>query len=201
MGMDRLIRSYVRTCDKCQRSKPTLQKPSGLLQPFPNPSEPWERVSLDFITKLPTTMRGHDSILVVVDMLSKMAHFIPMRETCTAEQVAELFVDHVVRHHGLPKTLVSDRDTRFTGKFWQALFGMCGTRLNLSTAFHPQTDGQTERMNRTLEESLRSYVLPHHRDWDQHLIPIEMAYNDSVHSSTRETPLSVVIRSGVLVPL
>ena len=111
-----------------------------------------------------------------------------MTEKATAEQVAELFFDHVVRHHGLPKTLVSDRDTRFTGKFWQALFHATGTRLNLSTSFHPQTDGQTERMNRTLEESLRSYVLPHHRDWDQHLIPIEMAYNDSMHSSTRETP-------------
>ena len=188
LGMDRLIRAYIRTCDSCQRNKPSLQKPGGLLQPFPNPNEPWERVSLDFITKLPTTINGNDTILVVVDMLSKMAHFISTTEKSTAEDVAKLFFDHIVRHHGLPKTIVSDRDTRFTGKFWQALFKSIGTNLNLSTSFHPQTDGQTERMNRTLEESLRSYVMPHHRDWDQHLIPIEIAYNDSVHASTRETP-------------
>ena len=112
-------------------------------------------MSMDFITQLPMTKNGNDAIFVVVDRLTKMAHFIPTKTTATAEDTARLFLDNVFRLHGLPEEIISDRDSKFNGNFWQALFESLGTRLGMSTAFHPQTDGQTERMNRTLEDMLR----------------------------------------------
>ena len=143
---------------------------------------------MDFIVKLPTTPRGCDSVFTVVDLLTKQAHFIPMREASTAKDVAELFFSNIVRHHGLPKAIVSDRDRRFTSQFWQTLFKSCGTDLRMSTAYHPQSDGQTERMNRTLEEALRSYVGHDQPTWDDYLVPLEIAFNSATASSTNMTP-------------
>lgn len=187
-NMERDVRFYVRTCDACQRNKPSNQKPPGMLQPLPIPARNWDSVSMDFITKLPKTLDDHDSILVVVDRLSKMAHFIPTTGGIDADEAATLFFTNVFRLHGLPSSIVSDRDPKFTSNFWRVLFQLTGTKLAMSTARHPQTDGQTERLNRTLEEMLRSFVAYDMRDWDTLLPAVEYAYNDSVQGSTQHTP-------------
>ncbi|KAJ9516381.1 hypothetical protein QJQ45_011054 [Haematococcus lacustris] len=182
------VHDYVRTCLACQRNKSNTQRPIGLLQSLPVPQHRWEHVSLDLITQLPVTTSGHDAIVVFVDKLTKMIHAIPTTTSITASTLARIFFDHVFRLHGLPKVIVSDRDPRFTSTFWQELFKLTGTHLNMSTANHPQTDGQTERANRTLEDMLRNYVSPHHDDWDQHLTAAEFAYNASVQASTGYSP-------------
>ena len=164
---------YVQTCPACQMDKPSNQVPAGLYQPLQLPRRPWSSVSMDFITQLPMTKNGNDAIFVVVDRLTKMAHFIPTKTTATAEDTARLFLDNVFRLHGLPEEIISNRDSKFTGNFWQALFECLGTRLGMPTAFHPQTDGQTERMNITLEDMLRHYVGPDHDDWEEVLSSCE----------------------------
>ncbi|KAJ9534015.1 hypothetical protein QJQ45_027117 [Haematococcus lacustris] len=186
--MHKTVQEYVRTCDKCQRNKATNQLPPGLLQPLPIPSRNWQQVSMDFIGPLPATPRGHTMIFTVVDKLSKMIHLIPTTTTATAQDTARLFFDHIFKHHGLPEAIISDRDPKFTSDFWTSLFHLTGTRLLLSSAYHPQTDGQTERANRTVEDMLRPYVNDHKSDWDQHLAAVEFAYNNSEHAGTGFTP-------------
>ena len=149
LGSD--VRKYVNSCHQCQINKATNQRPAGLLQPLPIPCEPWESVSMDFITQLPVTKEGHDSIFVVVDRLTKMTHLIPTHTTVTARGVAQLFKDHVWVHHGYPKNFVTDRDSKFTSIFWEELQKCCGIKHHKSSAYHPQTDGQTERMNRVFK--------------------------------------------------
>jgi transposase InsO family protein len=185
--MERDVRQYVRTCDSCQRCKPSNLKPPGLLRSLPIPTQNWEGIAMDFIVRLPMTAAGHDAILTVVDRLTKMAHFIPTTTNVTAEQAAKQFFAGVVRLHGLPKSIVSDRDSKFTSAFWRELFKLTGTSLDMSTARHPQTDGQSERMNRTLEEMLRAYAVEAPQ-WDDLLPALEFAYNDSAQDSTRHTP-------------
>ena len=181
------VAEYVRSCDQCQRNKPLVGKTRGLLQPLQVPSDRWEEVSLDYITGLPRTKDGHDVILVIVDRLSKWAYFIPTVITANAKETARLFMEHVLSRHGMPKRLVSDRDTRFTSQFWRALFEAMGSTLGMSTAYHPQTDGQTERVNRVLEEALRAYVGAMQTDWDRQLPMVQFAYNTAKHVSTGET--------------
>ena len=142
--MNHDVRQYVKSCDTCQRIKASQQVPAGLLQPLPIPAQPWDQVSMDFITQLPKTRSGFDAIVVFVDTFSKMVHLVPTKTTATAPDTAKIFFDHVFKLHGLPKSIVSDRDAKFTSRFWQSLFKTMGTRLAMSTAFHPQTDGQTE---------------------------------------------------------
>jgi hypothetical protein len=186
--ISKAVHEYVSTCDACQRHKAVNQKPMGLLQPLKIPEARWATVTMDLITKLPKTKRQHDAVVVFVDKLTKMVHYAPTKVTVTAPQLAKVFFDTVFRHHGLPTTIVSDRDSKFTGQFWQELFKLCGTKLAMSTAYHPQTDGQTERANRTLEEMLRAYISSQHDDWDEHLPAVEFAYNNSVNPSTGHTP-------------
>lgn len=200
-GMDNEIIQYVLSCDSCQRNKPSTQSTPGLLQPLPIPSRPWQVVSMDFIVSLPRTTKGYDAILVVVCKFSRMVHFIPTTTNVDAAHVATLIVDHVIRLHGVPEAIISDRDPRFTGKFWRALWEQLGTTLVISTAFHPQTDGQTERTNRTLEQILRARVNIKQNDWDQHLSMTEMAINNSVHSSTGFTPFYVNYGYEVALPM
>ncbi len=187
-GMRAMVTSYVTTCASCQRNKVQGKKPIGLLQPLEVPAEPWAEVSMDFITGLPCTQAGYDSILVFCDRLTKMVHFVPCMKTTDAVGTAKLFLDRVFAAHGLPSSIISDRDTRFTSDFWSALVRMLGVKHKMSTAFHPQTDGQTERVNRVLEEYLRHYVNPHHDDWDEWLPLAEFAYNNSVHEATGHSP-------------
>src|SRR5947209_10264688 len=140
---------------------------------------------MDFIVQLPKTKTTHkDAIVVFVDYLSKQDHFQVVTTNITAPETARVFIDSVFKLHGLPQVIVCDRDARFTSNFWQALFKLLNTRLAMSTAFHPQTDGQTERTNRTLEQILRNYVSYRQDDWDQHLTMAEFAYNNSKQAST-----------------
>ena len=192
---------YIKSCPKCQRNKPSMQQPGGLLQSLPVPGRRWESVSVDFITQLPTTKSGFDAIVVFVDRLSKMVRFAPCHSTVTAEQAAQLFVENVFKSHGIPRTMVSDRGPQFASKFWQEFHKLLGSRVQLSTAFHPQTDGQTERANRVLEEMLRHYVSPRQDDWDKCLPLAEFAVNNSWQESVQSTPFFLNYGHHPLTPL
>jgi len=146
-GMKRDVAAHVAICDVCQRVKTEHQRPAGLLQPLKVPEWKWEEISIDFIMGLPRTRDGYDSIWVIVDHLTKVAHFIPVKTTYTGARLAELYISQIVCLHGVPKKIVSDRGTQFTSRFWQKLHESMDTKLNFSSAYHPQTDGQTERMN------------------------------------------------------
>jgi hypothetical protein len=203
-NMRRIVRHYCRTCVSCQQNKPTNQLPAGLLQPLEIPDERWETVTLDLITNLPPTPRGNNTVVVFVDKLSKMVHACATSakdKSSDAANIARLFFDHVVRLHGVPKRIVSDRDTRFTSTFWQELWRLLGTKLAMSTAFHPQTDGQTERMNRVIEDYIRHYISYQHDDWDLHLTPAEIAINNSVTQSTGLSPFFLNYGKHPHVPL
>jgi hypothetical protein len=178
----------VKHCPSCQLAKPRSTAPPGLLQPLPVPVRRWDSVSVDFITGLPLTRANHDAILVIVDRLSKMVHLAPCATTITAADTATLLLHHVFRLHGLPKELISDRDPRFTSGFWREVVRSWDVKQGLSTAYHPQSDGQTERANRTLEDMLRHYVLPDQSNWDRCLDFAEFAINDSWQESTGQTP-------------
>jgi hypothetical protein len=155
---------------------------------LPIPERPWDEISRDFILGLPRTQRGFDSIFVVVDRFSKMAHFIRCQKTSDVTQITNLFFKEVIRLHGLPRSIVSDRDTKFIGNFWRTLWKKMGTNLAFSSAYHPQTDGQTEAVNKSLGDLLRSLVTEHHSSWDNVFPQAEFAYNDSVNRSTRQSP-------------
>ncbi|KAF1336548.1 reverse transcriptase, partial [Globisporangium splendens] len=187
--MYKWVRKYVRTCEICQRVKPSgsTQAP---LRSLAVPSDSWKSVSMDFIFGLPRDTHGRNGILVFVDRFSKMVHLAPVSDKISAEKTAKVFVDVVFRLHGLPVEIVSDRDTRFTSKFWRALFGLLDTKLSMSTAAHPETDGQTERVNRVLEDVLRSYATSF-KEWSEFLPLAEFALNNSTHVSTGHSPFYV----------
>ena len=187
-GLSTAVAAYVSTCDSCQRNKVSTQQAAGLLQPLPVPGSRWESVSMDLITQLPTTTTGYDAIVVFVDRLTKMVHAAPCKTTIDAPGLAALFLTEVFRHHGLPKTLITDRDARFTSDFWRALCASLGVQQCMSSAYHPQTDGQTERMNRTLEEVMRHYIAPLHDNWDALLPCLEFAINNAWQESVQNTP-------------
>ncbi|GJY43565.1 putative reverse transcriptase domain-containing protein [Tanacetum coccineum] len=156
-NMKAIIAEYVGKCLTCSRVKAECQKPSGLLVQPEIPMWKWERITMDFITKLPKTSNGHDTIWVIVDRLTKSAHFIPTRETNSMETLTRLYIKEIVSRHGVPISIISDRDSHFTSRFWQSLQNALGTQLDMSTAYHPETDGQSERTIQTLEDMLRAY--------------------------------------------
>jgi len=186
--MQKDIVQYVRSCDSCQRNKPSHSRPAGLLQPLPVPEAPWTDLSMDLITSLPRSKAGFDAIVVFVCRLTKQIHAIATHTSCTASDLARILLREVARHHGLPRSIVSDRDPRFIAHFWKDLWSLLRTKLNMSTSYHPQSDGQTERANRTLEDMLRAYVSAQQDDWDELLPLVEMAYNDSIQASTGFSP-------------
>ncbi|CAI5460568.1 unnamed protein product [Closterium sp. Yama58-4] len=199
-GLAADVEDYIRSCDTCQRTKSSRQRKAGLLQPIPPPDRPWQVVTMDFIMALPRTVRGHDAIFVVVDKFSRAAHFIPTHGQVTAEEAATLFVDNVVRLHGVPDSIISDRDPRFTSKFWKQLFALFGTRLAMSSAYHPETDGQTERVNQTLEQILRSITMHDAEAWEKKVSMAEFAYNNTHHSATGMSPFFALYGQHPNVP-
>ena len=182
------VRKFVRSCDSCQRVKSVNQPLAARLQPLPIPEDRWESVSLDLVTDLPKTKSGLDSIVTFTDRLSKRVHLAAIRKAISASQLARVFVDKVFVLHGMPRSLVSDRDPRFTSEFWNELFRLLGTKLQMSTANHPQTDGQSEATNKTVEQTLRAFVNYRMDNWDELLPLVEFAINDSVQTSSGMSP-------------
>lgn len=186
-GLRKYVKNYVLGCDTCTRNKTSHHKPYGLLQPLPVPDAPWTSISVDFITQLPNS-GPYSAICVFVDRFTKMALFIPTSNSIDAEGTATLFIKHVFCHYGTPSDIVSDRGSTFTSKFTQSLLKGLQVKQKLSTAFHPQTDGQTERVNSILEQYLRCFVNYQQDDWSDYLPIAQFAYNNSKHSTTDTSP-------------
>lgn len=196
-SMRRDVKSYIATCTECQRGKARRHRPYGEMASFPPPSRPWQEITMDFITDLPPSKslrygKAFDSILVIVDRFTKMARYIPVNKTIDAPELAELFVHYVVRDFGCPEGITSDRGPQFKSKFWGSLMWYLGVRRRLSTAYRPQTDGQTERQNQVLEFYLRTYCNYRQDDWVSKLALAELTYNNSVHASTGESPFMLM---------
>ncbi|GJV00050.1 putative reverse transcriptase domain-containing protein [Tanacetum coccineum] len=206
------IATYVSKCLTCAKVKAEHQRPSGLLVQPDIPEWKWEKITMDFITKLPKTAAGYDSIWVIVDRLTKSAHFLPMKETDSTEKLTRLYMKEIVaRHgktdstkitrllhagivarHGIPVSIIFDRDSHFTSRVWQSLHKALGMQLNLSTAYHPQTDGQSKRTIQTLEDMLRACVIDFGNGWDRHLPLVEFSYNNSYHTSIKAAPFEAL---------
>jgi hypothetical protein len=184
-------KAFCETCITCKKSKPNNQKPYGLLNPLATPSEPWESIGVDFIGPLPLSSNRDgefDSITVVICLLTAMTEIIPSRINYKAKDIAELMFENVYKHHGLPKTIVSDRDVLFTSTFWEHLNTLIGIKLKMSSAYHPQTDGATERANRTITQMLRQCIDPNQKDWVSKLPTIQFAINSARSESTGYAP-------------
>ncbi|XP_030479163.2 uncharacterized protein LOC115696402 [Cannabis sativa] len=190
-GMRKEVQQFVRNCIICQTIKYSPMAPYGLLQPLQLPERVWEDLSMDFIVGLPKS-GSVSNILVVVDRFTKYAHFGALSNQYTATKVVELFSNMVIKLHGLPRSIVSDRDPIFTSAFWRKLFELMGTRLKMSSSYHPQTDGQTEVTNRYLEQYLRAFTADNPRQWSRFLPWAEYHYNTSYHSSIEMTPFQAV---------
>ena len=186
-GMYSLVKKWVQNCHTCRRSTPSREARQGVLRPLPVPERAWQDISMDFITHLPLCQK-YDAVLVVVDRLTKMRHLIPCTGTCDAEGVARLYVKYIWKLHGLPTTIVSDRGPQFISAFWKHLNRRLKVNSLLSTAFHPETDGQTERMNAVLEQYLRAYVSYLQDDWVEWLPLAEFSTNLHVSETTRVSP-------------
>ena len=200
-GMNKMIENYVITCDSCQKNKSSQQKTAGQLIPIPSPEYAGHTWSMDLITGLPTSNSGNDAIVVWVDKFAKLRHYAACKTAIDAPTLARLFMDTVVRQHGLPKCIISDRDPRFTAHFWKSFWNGLGTTLSMSTAFHPQSDGQTENANKTLEIMLRSRVDFDQTDWDEHLAAAELAINNAKNETTGYSPFYLFYGREAILPL
>jgi hypothetical protein len=200
-GMKKDIAYFVERCLTCLQVKVEHQRPYGKLQSLDIPVWKWDDITMDFVTKLPRTPSGYDAIWVIVDRLTKSAHFLPIKETYSMEKLARLYIDEVVTRHGVPLSIVSDRDSRFTSTFWKSLQRELGTQLKMSTAYHPQTDGQSERTIQTLEDMLRACVIDFKGSWEVHLPLIEFSYNNSFHASIQAAPFEALYGRKCRTPL
>ena len=195
------VHTYVTSCIQCQSNKASHEKTAGLLKSLSIPMKKWDTITMDLITQLPKSKSGNDAIVVFVDKLTKMAHFVPCKTAIGAPELAKLFYEYVVRYHGVPHSIVSDRDPRFTSNFWKSLWHRLETKLSMSTAYHPQSDGQTERTNLILEEMLRNYVNYKQSNWDEYLISAEIAYNNSMQVSTGYSPFYLMSGQDINLPI
>jgi hypothetical protein len=195
------IAEYVSGCDTYQRIKASHLKTAGQMQPLSIPVWKWDDKSMDFIVGLPLTPRKHDSIWVIFDRLTKTAHFIPVHTTYSAERYAEIYVDLVVRLHDVPKTILSDRGTQFVARFWAQVHESLGTKLIHSSSYHPQTNGQMERVNQIVGDMLRACVIHFHKSWDKCLALEEFAYNNSYQASLKMAPFEALYGRRCPTPL
>uniref|UniRef100_A0A151UG99 Retrotransposable element Tf2 n=1 Tax=Cajanus cajan TaxID=3821 RepID=A0A151UG99_CAJCA len=194
-GVKQSVEKYVRTCIQCQQTKYVTTKTQGLLQPLPIPTTPWTEISMDFVVGLPSS-KGFTAIFVVVDRLTKTAHFMPLKTGLTGKIVAAIFLDNIVRLHGFPLGIVSDRDPIFLSTFWRQLMHAGGTDLHYSMAYHPQSDGQTEVINRCLEQYLWVFASDHPQQWQVYLPWAELNYNTTYHTAIGMTPHAALYGSN-----
>jgi hypothetical protein len=181
--MQNQVKIFVEKCRICHHAKGRSHN-TWLYQPLPIPSRPWDAMSMEFLFGLPRTQRGSDSIYVVIDRFSKMTHFITCTKTSDAANIDNMFFREVVILHGLPKSIVSYRDTIFLGHFWRTLWKKLGTNISFSSTYHPQTDGKTKVVNKSLGNILRRFVNENAKQWDQMLSQVKFSYNDSPNRST-----------------
>ncbi|GJQ97970.1 putative reverse transcriptase domain-containing protein [Tanacetum coccineum] len=186
------IATYVSKCLTCAKVKAEHQRPSGLLVQPKIPEWKWDNITMDFVTKLPKSSQGYDTIWVIVDRLTKSAIFTPMRETDPLDKLARMYLKEVVTRHGIPVSIICDRDPRFASNFWRSLQNALGTNLDMSTAYHPQTDGQSERTIQTLEDMLRACAIDFGKGWVNHLPLVEFSYNNSYHASIKAAPFEAL---------
>ncbi|GJU43613.1 putative reverse transcriptase domain-containing protein [Tanacetum coccineum] len=198
------IATYVSKCLTCAKVKAEHQRQSGLLVQPEMPQWKWDNITMDFVTKLPKSSQGYDTIWVIIDRLTKSAIFIPMRETgthggnkksgrkCPPPPITTPYLKEVVTRHGIPVSIICDRDPRFASNFWRSLQKALGTSLDMSTAYHPQTDGQSERTIQTLEDMLRACVIDFGNGWVKHLPLVEFSYNNSYHASIKAAPFEAL---------
>jgi len=190
-GMTKDVRRFVQQCQVCQRSKYDTAASPGLLQPLPVPNHVWQDITMDFIEGLPNSF-DKQVIFVVVDRLSKAAHFMALQHPYTAATVAQCFLDNVFKLHGFPTTITSDRDSVFVSQFWKEFMAFQGVQIQLSTAYHPQMDGQTEVVNRCVETYLRCMCCDEPKQWSKWLPLAEWWYNTTYHSSIKASPYEIV---------
>ncbi|GJS51141.1 putative reverse transcriptase domain-containing protein [Tanacetum coccineum] len=186
------IATYVSKCLTCAKVKAEHQRPSGLLVQPKIPEWKWDNITMDFVTKLPKSSQGYDTIWVIVDRLTKSAIFTPMRETDPLDKLARMYLKEVVTRHGIPVSIICDRDPRFASNFWRSLQNALGTNLDMSIAYHPQTDGQSERTIQTLEDMLRACAIDFGKGWVNHLPLVEFSYNNSYHASIKAAPFEAL---------
>jgi transposase InsO family protein len=187
LGLRRDVETYVRGCASCQRTKPSRQRPQGYLQSLEISDGPWTSISMDFVEELPNS-NGFNSILVVVDRLTKYATFIPTTTRLSTAGLVDLVIDNIVSRHGLPRSIISDRGSKFTSMLWREMCSVLGIKVSLSTAFHPQTDGQTERVNQVMEQYLRLFTSYKQDNWSGLLQRAAFTYNNSLHSAINMSP-------------
>ena len=200
-GMKRDVLDFVTKCIVCQRMKTEHQVPSGLLQPIRIPEWKWDRITMDSVVGLPLIRRMHDSVWVVVDRLTKSAHFLLVRTDSSLNKLVELYIKEIVQLHGILVSIISYRDLRFTSRFWGKLQEALGTRLNFSITFHPRTDGQSERVIQVLKDMLRSCVIEYEGSWDRHIPLVKFVYNNSFQSSIGMTPYEALYGRKCRTPL
>ncbi|GKA08638.1 putative reverse transcriptase domain-containing protein [Tanacetum coccineum] len=186
------IATYVSKCLTCAKVKAEHQRPSGLLVQPDIPQWKWDNITMDFVTKLPKSSQGYDTILVIVDRLTKYAIFVPMRETDPLKKLARMYLKEVVMRHGIPFLIICDRDPRFASHFWRSLQKALGTNLDMSTAYHPQTDEQSKRTNQTLEDMLPACTINFGKGWGNHLPLVEFSYNNSYYASIKAAPFEAL---------
>ncbi|GJR00137.1 putative reverse transcriptase domain-containing protein [Tanacetum coccineum] len=188
-------------CLTCSKVKAENQKPSGLLQQPKIPKWKWENITMDFIVELPRTSSGHDAIWVIIDRLTKSAYFLAVCEDYKIENLARLYTNEIIARHDVPMSIISNHNSHFTSRFWQSLQKALGTRPNLSTAYHPKTDGQSERSIQTIEDMLRACAIDFGGNWDTHLPLVEFSYNNSYHLSVKCAPFEALYRRKCRTPI
>jgi hypothetical protein len=188
--MAKSTEAFCKTCESCQRSKGPTKKPSGKLHPLPIPTKPWDSIGMDFVGPFPES-KGYDYLWVVICRMTSMVHLIPVTTKVTANELSWIYLREVVRLHGLPKSIVSDRDSKFTARWWRELHRLLGAKLLMSTSYHPQTDGQTERTIRTVSQILRSVIQPDQKNWAEKIDMVEFAINSSVAETTGYAPFEL----------